>query len=252
MLMQYLSNNISSCTFRIGGTSSTTAFKIPTLSIFTARKTTPYVVNFTWKPTSRFLVCLLVCLFVFYLFAQAGFSGSYAADVGLPPADGFLEFYWVIIYRPTRGWTAELAVGLWCMVAWFVPATFYLRRFLALRLNHSAAEPLNRTNGNKTKQHHWKRTAYKSSSSRTATFQSFSNFVKWQSTSFKYFMANLLSWDNSHVSGILYFYKAINIFKTNSNHINSRFVKGWREHFPTKLNYQRLFNRILMNFFSRA
>ena len=50
---------------------------------------------------------------MFYLLTQAGLSGSYAADVGLWPMAGFLEFYRVLIYQPTRGWTAELAVGLW-------------------------------------------------------------------------------------------------------------------------------------------
>ena len=53
---------------------------------------------------------------MFYLFTQAGFSGSYTAVVGLRPMAGFLEFYRVLIYRPTRGWTAELAVDLWGMV----------------------------------------------------------------------------------------------------------------------------------------
>ena len=62
------------------------------------------------------LVCLFVCLFI-YLLIQAGFSGSYTADVGLRPTAGFLRSYRVLIYRPTRGWTAELAVGLWCMVS---------------------------------------------------------------------------------------------------------------------------------------
>ena len=71
----------------------------------------------------------LVCLFI-YLLTQVGFSGSYAADVGLRPTAGFLEFYRLLIYRPTRGWTAELAVGLRWMVstsAWIEPATFYLK-----------------------------------------------------------------------------------------------------------------------------
>ena len=35
-----------------------------------------------------FLVLLFVCLFI-YLLKQAGFSGSYAADVGLQPTASF-------------------------------------------------------------------------------------------------------------------------------------------------------------------
>ena len=59
------------------------------------------------------VMAILFAWFVFYLLTQAGFSGSYTADVDLRPTAGFLESYRVLIYRPTRGWTAELAVSLW-------------------------------------------------------------------------------------------------------------------------------------------
>ena len=55
---------------------------------------------------------MFVCLFI-HLLIQAGFSGSYTADVGLRPMASFLKIYRVLIYQPTKGWTALLACGEW-------------------------------------------------------------------------------------------------------------------------------------------
>ena len=51
---------------------------------------------------------------LFYLLTQAGFSGSYYADVGLRPTADFLGFYRVLIYRLMDGQLSWLlACGEW-------------------------------------------------------------------------------------------------------------------------------------------
>ena len=63
----------------------------------------------------RRVCCLFVCLFI-YLLTQAGFLAAMQLMWACGLRLVFLEFYRVLIYQPTKGWTAELAVGLWWMV----------------------------------------------------------------------------------------------------------------------------------------
>ena len=42
------------------------------------------------------------CVFVIFLFMQAGFSGTYATDVSLRPTVSFFNLFRELIYRLTR------------------------------------------------------------------------------------------------------------------------------------------------------
>ena len=75
----------------------------------------------------------------FHLLMQAKYMGSYTAYMGLQPACALRvasEYY-----SPTaKGWTAELASGLWSAVSatGFEPMRIDPIRFEPLRLNQSA------------------------------------------------------------------------------------------------------------------
>ena len=58
--------------------------------------------------------CMRACVREFYLFTQAGFCGSYAADVSLRPSDWAPQIFTrVLIHRSTRGY-GQLSLLLAC------------------------------------------------------------------------------------------------------------------------------------------